>query len=473
MKSNTPLQQALERELREKEILNQAKRYVFEYFDAVSDMDAVPIGKAKEALFQFDEPLPREPSAPDDVLRQLQLQGMQTVSAQGGGRYFGFVNGGILPVSLAARWMSDAWDQNAALYVMSPLASKLEEVCESWLVSLLGLPVGTAAGFVSGSSVAILCALAAARDELLFRQGWDAHEQGLWDAPHVRVVLGEQAHSSVVKALSVLGMGKANILFAPVDAQGCIDPDRLPLLDAHTLLILQAGNVNSGAFDPLDSLCACARKAGAWTHVDGAFGLWAAASEQTRHLVRGLELADSWSTDAHKTLNAPYDNGIVFCRNRAALVQAMQASGSYLVYSEQRDNMLYTPEMSRRARGIELWAALKSLGASGVEALVDQLCENARYFADLLRENGFRVRNDVVFNQVLAACDTPEETKATLSQIQSSGVCWCGGAVWGGEPVIRVSICSWRTTKADIEASVASFVSARATIKSYAPQDTV
>ena len=461
MQHETDLQKEMNLQLAQKQLFEQAKQYAFDYFDQVSSMDAVPSADSLAGLSAFDEPLPTNPQNAAEVLKQLQTQGSTAISAQGGGRYFGFVNGGVLPVSLAALWMSDAWDQNAALYVMSPLSSKLEEVCEHWLVELLGLPEGTAAGFVSGSSTAILCALATARNTLLSRQGWDVHEQGLWGAPPLRVVLGAQAHSSVIKALSILGMGKSTMEFAPVDDQGRIDPDRLPALDGNTLLILQAGNVNSGSFDPMATLCARARNVGAWVHVDGAFGLWAAASAQTKHLTAGMELADSWSTDAHKTLNAPYDSGIVFCRDRTALVQTMQASGSYLIYSEHRDSMLYTPEMSRRARSVELWAALKSLGMSGVGDLVDTLCQNARYFAGQLSAQGFRVLNDVVFNQVLVSCDSPEETKATLSRIQSGGVCWCGGAVWLGEPVIRISVCSWRTTKADVDASVASFVAAR------------
>ena len=465
MQNETILQMTMNAQLAEKSIFEQAKQYSFDYFDRVSSMDAVPVGDSLSALSVFEQALPDSPQDPADILAQLQLFGSGAISAQGGGRYFGFVNGGVLPAALAARWMADAWDQNAALYVMSPLASKLEEVCERWLAELLGLPEGTAAGFVSGSSTAILCALAAARDTLLQRQGWDVHEQGLWGAPPVRVVLGAQAHSSVIKALSLLGMGKSSLVFAPVDEQGRIDPEQLPDIDVNTLFILQAGNVNSGAFDPMEPLCARARAVGAWVHVDGAFGLWAAASATYRHLTAGLSLADSWSTDAHKTLNAPYDSGIVFCRDRAALVRTMQASGSYLIYSDRRDNMLYTPEMSRRARGIELWAALKSLGASGVGDLVDTLCDNAQYFARRLTAQGFHVPNDVVFNQVLVSCDSAEETKQTLALIQSGGVCWCGGALWQGEPVIRVSVCSWRTTKADVDESVAAFVSARAQAK--------
>lgn len=462
MQHETNLQQNMTQELAERTLLEQAKQYSFAYFDAVSDMDAVPSADQLRDLSIFDEPMPSASQSPESILSLLQSNGLPNISGQGGGRYFGFVNGGILPVSLAARWMSDAWDQNAALNVMSPLAAKLEEVCERWLVELLNLPEGTAAGFVSGSSTAIFCALAAARDALLLRQGWDVRERGLYGAPVIRVVLGEQAHSSVIKALSLLGMGKSNVVLAPVDEQGRIDPDRLPTIDRNSLLILQAGNVNGGAFDPFEPLCARARDCGAWVHVDGAFGLWAAACGSTRAMTNGMSLADSWSTDAHKTLNAPYDNGIVFCRDRNALVQSMQASGSYLIYSEQRDSMLYTPEMSRRARSIELWAALKYLGKSGADALVGLLCENARYFAVRLREAGFRVLNDVVFNQLVVACDSAEETKATLQHIQSGGVCWCGGAVWKNEPVIRISVCSWRTTHTDIDASVEAFIASRA-----------
>ncbi len=448
-------------QLEEKTLFEQVKTYAFDYLSRVSEMDAVPSGEHRRALSRFDEALPSEPQNAAEILALLQSAGGDAISAQGGGRYFGFVNGGILPVSLAARWLADAWDQNAALYVMSPLVATLEDVCERWLADLLGLPQDTAAGFVSGSSTAILCALAAARDSLLLRQGWDVRERGLYGAPVLRVVLGEQAHSSVHKALSLLGMGKSNVILAPVDEQGRIDPDRLPQLDGNTLLILQAGNVNGGAFDPFEPLCARARACGAWVHVDGAFGLWAAACESTKQLTLGMQLADSWSTDAHKTLNAPYDNGIVFCRDRAALVQTMQASGSYLIYSQQRDGMLYTPEMSRRALSVELWAALRYLGRSGVDALVRGLCEHAQLFGELLVARGFRVLNDVVFNQLVVACDSPEETRATLSEIQSGGVCWCGGAIWRGEPVIRVSVCSWRTTKEDVAKSVEAFAVAR------------
>lgn len=456
------LRESMWEQLKTKELLEQAKTCAYEYINQVPNSDVYPSQKALAELAKFDQPLQEGPSSPAEILQLLNQVGSKCTVMQSGGKYFGFVNGGILPIAGAAKWITDVWDQNSALYVMSPVASKLEEICEKWIVDLLGLPHGTAAGFVSGSSTALICALAAARNDLLLKQNWDVSRDGLFGAPEIRVVIGEQAHSSVLKALSLIGLGKDRVVSAPIDNQGRIDPGRLPPLDSNTLFILQAGNVNSGAFDPFDELCDAAQKAGAWVHVDGAFGLWAAASPDKYRLIRGFEKADSWSVDTHKTLNAPYDCGIVLCKNRAALVSSMQANGSYLLYSESRDGMLYTPEMSRRARGVELWAALKYLGKSGVGDLVAELCRNAKYFAAELSNRGFEILNDVVFNQVLVKCASTEKTLATLKNIQASGKCWCGGATWNGEPVIRISVCSWQTTKEDIDACVEVFSDSRA-----------
>lgn len=452
---------AMKQQLKTKELFNQAKTYAYEYIDHLESMPVFPAPEALDGLAAFDEPLPKEPANPEAILALLHQNGSPATVAQTGGRYFGFVNGSTVPAAMASRWLSDVWDQNCGIYVMSPVASKLEELCERWLVSLLRLPKGTAMGLVSGSSMAIFCALCAARNELLKRQGWDANSNGLFGAPPLRVVLGEQAHSSVFKALSLLGLGRDRVERVPVDSQGRILPEQLPPLDAYTLVIAQAGHVNTGAFDPIDKICAAARKAGAWVHVDGAFGLWAAASPNTYPLIKGLEDADSWSADAHKTLNAPYDCGIVLCKDRSALVCAMQAAGSYIQFSEHRDGMLYCTDMSRRARSVELWATLKSLGSDGVAQLVERLCENARYFAQCLAQNGFEILNDVVYNQVLVQCKTPEQTTATLNNIQAGTVFWCGGATWEGKPVIRLSVCSWKTTRQDIDACVKAFVQAR------------
>jgi glutamate/tyrosine decarboxylase-like PLP-dependent enzyme len=309
--------------------------------------------------------------------------------------------------------------------------------------------------------MATMAGFAAARYELLRRAGWDVNTKGLFGAPPIRVVLGDEAHSSVFKALAILGLGRERVELVPVDEQGRMRTDSVPPLDNNTLLILQAGNVNSGSFDPINKLCDMANKAGAWVHVDGAFGLWAAASTSKRNLTKGIEKADSWSVDGHKTLNTPYDCGIVICKDRNAMITAMQASGDYILYSDQRDGMLYSPDMSRRGRAVELWATLKLLGKSGVEELVDGLCERASQFADEIKVAGFNVLNDVVFNQVLVTCDSPEETASTLRNLQQSGECWCGSGKWHNMPVIRVSVCSWATTEEDIERTVKAFVKAR------------
>lgn len=465
MSDNMSIRDQMHAQLSAKELFEQAKSYAYDYLDKISGRSVTPSSDAIKGLGIFDEQLPEMPCSPSDILRLLHENGSPATLAQTGGRYFGFVNGSSAPAAIAAKWLSDVWDQNAALYVISPIASQLEAVCERWIGSLLGLPEQTAAGFVSGTSTATVCGLAAGRNEILKRMGWDVNSKGLFGAPDFRVVVGEQAHATVFKALALLGLGRDRVERVPVDDQGRMLADKMPELNAHTLVIVQAGNVNSGAFDPIDEICDRARSAGAWVHVDGAFGLWAAASGSKRHLTKGIEKADSWSVDAHKTLNAPYDCGIIMCRNREALVTALQATGSYILYSDKRDGMLYTPEMSRRARGIELWATLKFFGKKGVEELIDGLCERARQFAELLASKGFNILNDITFNQVLVSCDSAEDTKAVLENIQASGECWCGGAVWKGEPVIRISVCSWATTPEDIERSAAAFVKAREMLK--------
>jgi glutamate/tyrosine decarboxylase-like PLP-dependent enzyme len=443
------------------QLYEQAKNYALEYMQTVLDRPVFPEAEAIKNLAVFREKLPDQPVDPYLVLEKLHQFGSPATVAQTGGRYFGFVNGGIVPTALAAKWLADAWDQNAGLYVMSPVVSVLEEVCEKWLVDLLGLPQNTAAGFVSGTSTASLCGLVAGRDHLLRKNGWDVSSRGLFGAPEIRVVLGAGAHSTVYKALSILGLGKDRLIQVPTDEQGRMRADLLPELDSNTLLILQAGNVNSGAFDPFVEICSKARAADAWVHIDGAFGLWAAASPLLKHLTAGIELADSWSVDAHKTLNAPYDSGLILCRHRDALTQALHMTGSYIIYSENRDGMLYSPDMSRRARAVELWATLMALGRSGVAALIEELQQKAVYFADCLRQAGFSVLNDVCFNQVLVSSGDSKQTKELLKLIQASGECWCGGASWHGEDVIRISVCSYRTTRQDIERSVQAFVAAR------------
>lgn len=461
MKNKMNIREQLFLQRENKELFEMAKSYAYAYMGKINDRPVFPSVKSIQQLSVFDEPLPEKSGNPDEILNLLHKYGSPSTVAQTGGRYFGFVNGNSIPIALATKWLSDIWDQNCALYVMSPIVSHLEAICEKWLKELFKLPSGTVAGLVSATSTATMCGIAAGRNEILRRQDWDINLKGLFGAPPIRIVIGEQAHATVIKALSLLGFGEEQIERVPVDSQGRMDADKLPLLDERTIVILQAGNVKSGSFDPFVKIGNQANNAGSWIHIDGAFGLWAAASSEKKFLTKGIEKADSWSVDAHKTLNAPYDCGIILCKNSEALTMAMQASGSYIRYSEKRDGMFFTHEMSRRARAIELWVTLKYLGRSGVEEIVDGLCDRAQQFQEQLSSAGFNILNEVVFNQILVSCDTAEETNETLKNIQESGECWCGGSKWNGEPVIRISVCSWATTAKDIDRSVAAFIKAR------------
>jgi glutamate/tyrosine decarboxylase-like PLP-dependent enzyme len=449
------------RDQERKEIFKQALEHGFSYMNGIGGRPVYPDREAVADLEGFDQRLPTESGNAGEVIQMLHRLGSPATVAQTGGRYFGFVNGGVLPVSLAARLIADFWDQNSALSVMSPVVAKLETVTEGWLVDLLGLPQETVAGFVSGTSVSILCGLAAARYRIFQNLGWDINARGLNGAPGIRVVTGAHAHATVYKAVALLGLGVDNVETVGCDDQGRIIAEKIPALDSSTILILQAGNVSSGAFDPFDQIVDSANEAGAWVHIDGAFGLWAAGCERLCHLIAGIENCNSWSVDAHKTLNAPYDNGIVLCRDREALARALQATGSYITYGSNRDGMLYTPEMSRRARVVELWATLKYLGRAGVDDLVGGLHDRAMQAAAEFNDAGFRVLNDVVYNQVLVACESAEITDQTLKAVQASGECWAGGATWGENSAIRISVCSWATTVEDITRSVAAFKAAR------------
>ncbi len=468
MPTPTNLFETIVTQYRNKDVFDKARDYAFDYMDQIHGQEnknpeqARPVFPSPETLAGleiFDESFPEGQGNSHEILDLLHTHGSPATVAQTGGRYFGFVNGAAFPVALGAKWLADVWDQNAGLNVISPIAAHLEKVCETWLKDLFGLPAATVAGFVSGTSAATLCGLVAARNHILSNMGWDIRTKGLFNAPRPRVILGDQAHSTVFKALSLIGFGMDDLERVPCDDQGRMRADKLPDIDQTCLVIVQAGNVNTGAFDPLEDICDRAKDA--WIHVDGAFGLWAAGSPDYNYLVRGMEKADSWSVDAHKTLNTPYDSGIVLCRHPEALVSALQNSGDYIIYGEQRDPMLYTPEMSRRARGIELWATMKFLGRSGIRDLVDQLCTKAKNMGQQLKDEGFILHNEVVFNQVLISCPDENITKSLLIHIQEDGTCWCGSSVWEGKTAIRVSVCSWATTDEDIDLSVKAFVRAR------------
>lgn len=455
------IQKKMFQEIDKKQIFEHAKKYAIEYLDKAFDRNVFPSDEAIDNLDRFIEEMPEVSGNALSIIEQLHRYGAPATVSQISGRYFGFVNGGIIPVSLATRWLSDTWDQNGALYVMSPIVSRLEEVVEKWLKELFALPKQTVAGFVSGTSIATFCGLTAARYRIFKNKNWDVNKKGLNGAPKIRIVAGKSAHATVIRAVALLGLGINNIEWVDTDEQGRIIVSSIPKLDESTILILQAGNVNSGAFDAFDEICDKAKRANAWVHIDGAFGLWTRATEKLNYLTKGIEKANSWSVDGHKTLNTPYDNGIILCSDQEALIQALQASGSYIVYSEHKDGMLFTPEMSRRARAIELWATLKYLGKSGIDELVFGLHERAVQFSLELKENGFEILNDVVFNQVLVACETDELTNKVIEHIQKSGECWVGGAKWNGGAVIRISVSSWATTKDDITRSVDAFKMAR------------
>jgi len=451
------LQKRLYQERELKQIFAQANIYGSTYLDDIVERSVCPTETSIKNLKAFDEQFPEQGENAEQVLEQLDKFGSPATSAIQGGRYYGFVNGSSLPVSLAARILGDYWDQNAALHVISPVASKLETVCETWLNDLLGLPDNVVAGYVTGTSVAILCGLAAGRYRLLLNQGWDVNKQGLYGAPKLRLIASRQAHGTVLKAISLLGLGLDSIEWVDTDDQGRILVDQVPELDDRCLLLMQAGNVCSGCFEDFDALIPKARDVGAWVHVDGAFGLWAAGCGTLKHLTAGMEAAHSFSVDGHKTLNLPYDNGIVLCADSEALTNALHNSGSYVVLSEERDGMFYVPEMSRRARAIELWAALKYLGRAGVDALVLGLHEKAKAIAKGLKQLGFSIVNDVVFNQVLVQCETDQLTDNVMTLVQQSGECWLGGADWMGRRVMRVSVCSWMTTDDDVARTVKAF----------------
>jgi glutamate/tyrosine decarboxylase-like PLP-dependent enzyme len=461
MKNDKNIQNKMFHEIHDKRLFDKTHEYGFQYLEKVFERNVYPTQIAIENLEKFSEDMPEFSSDASNVIDLLNEYGSPATVSQLGGRYFGFVSGSSVPAGLAAKALSTYWDQNSAMHVMSPLASKLESTVENWLKQIFNLPDRTVAGFVSGTSLATFCALAAARYRLLKRMDWDINEKGLIGAPRIRIVTGRQAHSTVLKAIGLLGFGKENIEWVDVDDQGRIIPNLVPDLDDRTIIFLQAGNVNSGSFDNFEEICEKANMVDAWVHIDGAFGLWAAATKALSYLTKGMEKANSWSVDAHKTLNTPYDCGIVLCEDENAIVSALHMTGSYIILSDSRDGMFYTPEMSKRARIIELWATLKYLGKSGINEMVTGFHERAIQFRRELKENGFKILNDVVFNQVLVACGDDKLTNQTMKNIQESHECWVGGANWYGKSVIRISVCSWATTREDVSRSVRSIVAAR------------
>ena len=440
------------------DLLNDAAQRASRYLESLDTRSVAPEAQALAALARFNRAFPEHTTSAESVLAELDEIGSPATMASAGGRFFGFVTGGALPAAVAANWLAATWDQNAGLVVSSPSNAALEIVSLQWLQDIFHLPAQSAGGFVTCATAANFSALAAARHALLARAGWDVEAHGLFGAPPLTVVVGDEVHASAQKALSLVGFGRDRVVRVPVDAQGRMRLEAFPEVDDRTIVCVQAGNVNSGAFDPIAEICERAHSNGAWVHVDGAFGMWAAAAPARAHLARGVEDADSWATDAHKWLNVPYDSGLVVTRNADALRKAMSVGGAYLAQDEDRVPYQYTPDFSRRARGVEVWAALRQLGRSGLADQIERTCRYARQFAEGLRAAGYHVLNDVVLNQVLVSFGSSERTREVIALVQRDGTCWCGGTVWQGHAAMRISVSSWATTEADVERSLAAIL---------------
>ena len=441
-------------------LLETAAERAIAYLEGLEERPVAPSATAVAGLAALDEPLPEQPTPPKDVIRQLDEVCSPATMAMAGPRFFGFVIGGSLPVALAANWLAGAWDQNSALYNVTPATAELERLALRWLIDLFGLPPACG-GFVTGATVANFTALAAARHGVLARAGWDVEADGLIGAPPVTVVVGEEAHPTLFKALGLMGLGRKRVVRVPVDGQGRMRADVLPRLSGPTIICAQAGNIHSGAFDPLPAICEWGHAADAWVHVDGAFGLWAAAVPGLVGLTVGLAEADSWATDFHKWLNVPYDSGIAIVRDANALRAAMAITADYLpTDSPIRNPSDFTPELSRRARGVEVWAALRALGRAGVIDLIERTRRYARRFAEGLAAAGYEVMNEVALNQVTVVVGDAERTVRVAAAIQADGTCYCGPTVWQGRAAIRISVSSWATTEEDVERSLAAMIRA-------------
>jgi glutamate/tyrosine decarboxylase-like PLP-dependent enzyme len=444
-----------------KALLEDAAGRAARYLAGLSARPVAPSVDAVRRLAALDVPLQDEPREPERVLAELDELVSPATIAMAGPRFFGFVIGGSLPAALAANWLAGAWDQNAGMYSITPGVSHLEQVVLRWLNDLFGMPVTTTGALVTGGTMANFTALAAARQSVLRRAGWNVEADGLFAAPPVTVIVSREVHPTVLKCLGLLGLGRNRVVQVPVDSQGRMLASELPRISGPTIVCTQAGNVNTGSFDPVDEICKRAHAAGAWVHVDGAFGLWARASPRYAHLAQGIENADSWSTDAHKWLNVPYDCGLAFVREPQVLAAAMAITAAYIPATQEHRNPFdYTPEFSRRARGVEVWAALRSLGRRGVAELIERDCAATTRFAERLGAAGCEILNDVVLNQVLVSFGTPEETQRVIAGVQADGTCWAGGTVWQGRTAMRISVSSWATTEADVDASVAAMVKA-------------
>jgi glutamate/tyrosine decarboxylase-like PLP-dependent enzyme len=454
-------------------LLKRTTDLALEFLDGLPERRVGPVVPIDELRSSLGGPLPERGEDPREVIEHLARAADPGLVAMAGPRYFGFVIGGHVPAALAADWLTSAWDQNATLYVSAPANSVVEEVAAGWLLEVLDLPRTASVGFTTGCMMANFTGIAAARHAVLARLGWDVEQRGLYGAPEIDVVVGQEAHATILAALQMLGLGRERVKIAATDGQGRMRADSLReiLAGCHGPLIVcaQAGNVNTGAFDPLEEIAGLVHDRNGWLHIDGAFGLWAAASPTLAHLAQGAALADSWATDAHKWLNVPYDSGIVIVNDPEAHRQAMTIAAPYLVQTEgkERDPFDYVPEFSRRARGFTVWAALRSLGRQGIAEMVERCCALAKRFAEKLRgEPGVEVLNDVVLNQVLVRFYPPHGedadafTREVVTRVQADGTCWLGGTTWHGMAAMRISLSNWSTREEDVDLSAAAILRA-------------
>jgi glutamate/tyrosine decarboxylase-like PLP-dependent enzyme len=445
------------------DLLDSVPRYARSWFEGLPTRPVRPTASSDQLRAVLGGQLPEEGTPPAAVIETLANAGVTGTVASAGPRYFGFVVGGSVPAALAADWLVSTWDQNAGIFALSPLASIVEQITGSWLRAIAGLPPTMSFGFVTGGHMANFTSLACARHSVLRKAEWDVEADGINGAPPVTVIVSEESHYTIFLALRLLGLGANRVRKIPTDDQGRMRADLLAAAlhesSGPCIVCAQAGNVNTGAFDPLAAIADATKERGAWLHVDSAFGLWAAASQQHAHLVRGIERADSVATDAHKWLNVPYDCGVIFCADEAAHRTAMSLTAAYIVNTKtERDPDNFVPEESRRARAIPVYAALRSLGRRGLGEMIERNCRQARRFGEALRAAGFEVLNDVVLNQVLVSFGTPEQTQATIAAIQQEGTCWCGGTVWKGRTAMRISVSNWSTTDEDVERSIEAII---------------
>ena len=430
------------------------------YLDGLGGRAVLPADEAVERAAELLGALPDDGEEPEMLITLLDEIAAPATVASAGPRYFGFVTGGALPAALAANWLAGAWDQNCFSSVSSPIAAAMEERVIGWLGDLFGFPPDCGGALVTGATMANFTGLAAARHAVLEEAGWDVESWGLRGAPAVTIVAGAEAHTTLFKSLGLLGFGRDAVVSVPVDRQGRMRADAFPEISSPAILCLQAGNVNTGAFDPAPDLIPLAKAKGAWVHVDGAFGLWAAVAPDRAHLMAGYAEADSWAVDAHKWLNVPYDSGTVLVRKPDALSAAMSINAAYLLKGQRPEPFDFTPDSSRRMRSVDIWAALRSLGRRGVAGLIEKNCRQAARFGQGLGDAGFEILNEVVLNQVLVSFGSDQTTRRVIEAIQADGTCWCGGTVWQGRAALRISVSSWATGDDDVELSLQAMIRA-------------